>query len=345
MSETEVAARGPSFDPLRGKQPPGGEPAVSLVIPAHNAEGTVGVCLESVVDLLVDGRLEEIILIDDGSTDDTAKLARGYPVCCLTTGGCGPAAARNAGWRAARGSIIWFIDSDCVAEPDALPLLLEHLKDPGVVAAGGSYGNMRPDSLLACLIHEEIIERHLAMSTEVDYFATFNVIVRRHALDSAGGFNERFLGAEDTELAYRLRASGGRFRFDIRSRVKHFHTTALGHYLRAQRRHSFWRMWLYLKHANRVRGDSYSGPVDHLQPPLALLLAASTPLSLHPAIRPVVALLAAALFLAQLPMTFRLVRRTRRAKYLWFIPFGMSRAFWRAWGALGGILSVLLKRN
>ncbi len=318
---------------------------VSLVIPGRNAGRTIRSCLESVVSLREAGLLEEILFVDDGSTDDTAEQVRGFPVQCLETGGRGAGPARNAGWRAARGSIIWFIDSDCVAEPDALPLLLEHFEDPGVVAAGGSYGNMRPDSLLACLIHEEIVERHLAMPAEVDYFATFNVAIRRDAMEGVGGFDESLVWTEDTDLAYRLRESGGRLRFDARSRVKHFHPTHLGRYFRSQRQHGFWRILLYLKHMDRARGDSYSSLIDHLQPPLALVLAALTPLSLHPAIRSVAVLFASALVLAQLPMTFRLVRRTRHARYLSFIPFGMLRAFWRAWGALGGSLSVLLRRN
>ena len=318
---------------------------VTLVIPGRNAGHTLRPCLESVVGLLETGAIEEIIFVDDGSTDDTAEQVADFPVRLLRTGGLGPAAARNAGWRAAASPLIWFIDSDCVAAPDALAILLEHLDDPGIVAVGGSYGNMRPDSMLACLIHEEIVERHLAMPAEVDFLATFNVVFRRQVLERTGGFDERFVRAQDAELAYRLLEAGGRLGFDARSRVKHFHATRLFRYLKAQRHQGFWRMWLYFTHPRRAQGDSYSGFLDHVQPPLAMLLLATTPLLLHRLSAPVVLAVAAALFLAQLPMTHRLVRRTCQARYLLFVPFASLRAVWRGIGAVQGVLSVLYRRG
>ena len=316
---------------------------VSLVIPGRNVEHTVGPCLQSVAGLVEAGVLDEIVFVNDGSTDDTAERIRDFPVRCLNLDGLGPGAARNAGWQAARGSIVWFIDADCVAEPDALPLLLEHLEDPDVVAVGGSYGNMRPDSTVACLIHEEIVERHLAMPAEVDFLATFNVVFRRQALEVVSGFDERFLRAQDAELAYRLRQRGGRLRFEVRSRVKHFHETRLFPYLKAQRQQGFWRMWLYFTHPRRARGDSYSSLFDHVQPPLAILVVALSPLLFHPLGAMLELALASALILIQLPMTAKLIRRTVQARYLWFIPFASLRAVWRGWGAVEGILSLLYR--
>ena len=94
--------------------------AVSLVVPGRNAAATLRPCLESVVPLQESGELREILFVDDGSTDDTAELVRRYPVRSIASPGRGPGAARNLGWRAASSPWVWFIDSDCVAEPDAL---------------------------------------------------------------------------------------------------------------------------------------------------------------------------------------------------------------------------------
>ena len=317
---------------------------VTLVIPGRNAGRTIRPCLESVVRLRESGLLADILFVDDGSTDDTVEQVRELSVRCLKSDGQGPGAARNTGWRATDSSIIWFIDSDCVAEPEALELLLKHFDHPGVVAVGGSYGNMRPDSLVACLIHEEIVERHLAMPAEVDFLASFNVAFRREALEQVGGFDERFLRAQDAELAYRLRETGGRLRFDVRSRVKHFHAQQLFPYLKAQRLQGYWRMWLYFSHPSRAQGDSYSGLLDHAQPPLAMLIVALLPLLFHPLAAIVELALVAALLLMQLPMATRLARRTGQARYLWFIPFAALRAVWRGLGATQGTLSVLYRR-
>ncbi len=126
---------------------------VSLVIPGRNAASTIAICLESVVPLLGSAGLKEIIFVDDGSTDNTAEIVAQYPVRCIAGKGKGPGSARNLGWQAAKTPLVWFIDSDCAAEKDALSILLAHLDDPEIAGVGGSYGNMRLDSLLACLIH------------------------------------------------------------------------------------------------------------------------------------------------------------------------------------------------
>ena len=149
---------------------------VSLVIPGRDCARTVRQCLEAVVPLLEGSPLDEIIFVDDGSKDNTAAIVAESPVTCLAGAGTGAGAARNIGWRAAKHPLIWFVDSDCVAEPEALTRLLPHLEDPHVGGVGGSYGIMTAESLLACLIHEEIVERHLRMPKRVNFLATFNVL-------------------------------------------------------------------------------------------------------------------------------------------------------------------------
>src|SRR5687767_9420148 len=195
---------------------------ISLVIPGRNCERTIRACLDAVVPLLADGTLREILFVDDGSTDATSQIVGEYPATIVPGQGGGAGAARNLGWRAARGEWVWFIDSDCVAEPGALAILCEHANDPSVAGIGGSYANNVPESLIASLIHEEIVARHERMPAEVNFLATFNVLYRRAALEAVGGFDEhRYNGpgiaaAEDAELAFRLVEAGYRLRFDAR---------------------------------------------------------------------------------------------------------------------------------
>jgi glycosyltransferase involved in cell wall biosynthesis len=288
-----------------------------------------------------DGRLREIIFVDDGSTDDTARIVAEFPVTCLAGQGHGAGAARNIGWRAAKHPLIWFVDSDCVTEPNALNLLLRHLDDPHVGGVGGSYGIMTGHSLLACLIHEEIIQRHLAMPQRVNFLATYNVIYRRSILEEIGGFDERFLKGQDAELAWRILEAGHELAFEVKSRVKHFHPVSWRAYLRTQGQQGYWRVWLHLTHKGHAAGDSYSSIVDHVQPPLAMLALACLPLFLFEPVRWIPPLPLFMLIAAQAPITWRLVLRKRQARYACFAIMSFVRAIWRGIGMTAGVLAVL----
>ncbi|MEM9290218.1 MAG: glycosyltransferase [Acidobacteriota bacterium] len=357
----------------RAGLPEGSAPTVTLVIPGYNAEATLRPCLEAVLPLVEPGLLERILFVDDGSTDQTPEILAEYgfqepdsvlPLVRLATSGLGPGGARNVGWRAATTEWVWFIDSDCVAEEGALERLLTEIED-GVVGVGGSYGNMLPESLVASLIHEEIVARHRRMPREVDFLATFNVLYRREALAQIEGFDERLQRAQDAELAYRLRSAGGRLRFVTDSRVGHFHARHLRRYLRAQRWQGYWRMALYAAHPQKLGGDHYSGFVDHVQPPLAaaavgsgvgagllsllrhFVLGEETPswlfqLETLGALATAAALLLLAL--AQIPMTWNLLRHTGETRMLAFAPMSFLRAFARARGLVEGVLAAATGR-
>ncbi len=326
---------------------------VSLVIPGRNCEQTVRQCLSAVAPLMDQSRLREILFVDDGSTDRTAEIVAEFPVTRIPGTGQGPGAARNLGWRAAQHPYIWFVDADCVAEPNALDRLLAQMGDPRVGGVSGSYGIMNPGSRLALLIHEEIVTRHRAMSSDVNFLATFNVVYRRDVLEEVGGFNERFLKGQDAELSFRVSTAGYALRFALDSRVKHFHETSWAAYLRTQRQQGFWRVPLHLTHRGHATGDSYSGFVDHIQPPLAMAILLSTPLLLlfgrSGKLVSLVALvplaLTALLALAQVPMTARILGRLRRPEYILFAVLGFVRAFWRGVGMTLGLLACTFARS
>jgi glycosyltransferase involved in cell wall biosynthesis len=312
---------------------------ISLVIPGKNVERTIGPCLDAVCPLLDSGELSEILFVDDASNDGSASVARRYPVRLVSGTGAGPGAARNRGWREAQSPWIWFVDADCVAEPDALRILAESMAYPGISGIGGSYGNAVPGSLLACMIHEEIVERHLSMPREVDYLATFNVLYRREMLEQIDGFDEYFKTAQDAELAYRIAQKGGRLLFDIRSRVKHFHPTHLWPYLRVQARHGYYRVWMYVRHSSRIMGDAYSSMVDHVQPLLAMVVLILLPLVFVSGVRwwPLIPILLLAF--AQIPMTQKLIRRVG-LRYGLFAALSFARSFARGIGMIWGVLRL-----
>jgi glycosyltransferase involved in cell wall biosynthesis len=319
---------------------------VTLVIPARDAGKTIGGCLDAAIAVRnrEGSRLARIVVVDDGSRDDTPAQVTSRGVELLASGGRGAGAARNAGIAACATELIWFVDSDCVASPDALERLLPHLVDPAVGGVGGTYGIAPDASLLERLIHEEIMVRHARMDADVDFLATFNVLYRRERLMSIGGFDERYLKGQDAELAFRLLEAGHRLRFERGSVVRHHHADRLSRYLRVQRQQGYWRVALHLEHRGHARGDSYSGLVDHAQP----FIAAALPVALACLPLPwgwtVPAGLLAALVLLQLPMAIAMMRRAGIAM-LAFVALGAVRACWRAAGLAAGVVDRALGRG
>jgi hypothetical protein len=179
------------------------------------------------------------------------------------------------------------------------------------------------------------------MPRHVDYLATFNVLYRRTVLEALNGFDERLMTGEDTDLSWRVLAMGYQLGFEMASRVRHHHPTRWRPYLRTQGRHGYSRVLLYRTHRRRAKGDSYSGLVDHVQPPLAMLALASLPLLAFGPTRWGPAIPFGLLALAQIPMTARLVRRTGQARYLLFAVMSFLRTFWRGVGMTIGVLDTL----
>jgi len=156
-----------------------------------------------------------------------------------------------------------------------------------------------------------------------------------------GGFDVRFLKGQDAELSFRVMDAGYELRFNHASRVGHYHETNLRKYLKVQRQQGYWRVRLHLTHKGHAVGDSYSSWVDHVQPPLAMLTLATAPLSFVRGMAWVPGVALGGLVLATVPMTWRLLVRLRRPKYVVYGWMSMVRAFWRGFGLGCGTLAYL----
>lgn len=109
---------------------------LSVVVPVHNA----GPFLKKAVDSLLSERLPglEVVVVDDGSTDDAIAAVERLPVVVVRQGNKGEAAARNAGVRRASSPFVTFLDADDILVPGALASRLRHLEAcPGEIAVGG----------------------------------------------------------------------------------------------------------------------------------------------------------------------------------------------------------------
>ncbi|MFH8723897.1 glycosyltransferase family 2 protein [Streptomyces termitum] len=179
---------------------------VSVVIPAHNSARTLDACLRSV--LAQTHPLHEVIVVDDGSTDATAEIARRHP-CTLIGDGVnrGVSAARNAGIAAATGEVLFFLDSDEALTPDSVANALEILRaDP---ACGCVHGVIAPEPLYDDgpvewykTLHAHWWRARGAGVVETAFFA--QAAVPREVFQRLGGFDETLRDSEDLEFSDRL---------------------------------------------------------------------------------------------------------------------------------------------
>lgn len=320
-------------------------PTVTVVVPAYNASRTIAACIEGTLSQVYPKI--EVIIVDDGSTDDTAAIVQRYPVKYVYQDNSGPAAARNTGWKLAQGEIVCFTDSDCVPEPAWVSSLVDMLCKEDVGGAGGSYSIRNSHNLLATCVHEEIVQRHLRMPRQVDYLGGFNVCYKRTVLEAVGGFDEGYCTAssEDCDISYRVTKLEYKLLFDVKARVVHLYPTNLFHYLRRQAQHGYWTMKLYRAHPDMAGGDAYARLIDHVKPPLFLLTLGLIPFMFFRPARYVLLGLFAIDLAVQLPMALAVVRRTKAVKHLILIPITFLRGFARAIGMLTGIVRFWLSDN
>ncbi len=200
-------------------------PFVSVVVPARNAEATIGECLDSLTRLDYDGDRREIVVVDNDSTDRTAEIARGYPVRCLFESERGVSAARNRGIEAARGEIVAFTDADCVVTKRWLRALVREFDSPDVWGAAGEIVAYPPRTPA-----ERYLARYKgrwqepALEARRPFAVTSNAAFRRETFDRLGLFDTRLVKAQDKDFGWRFFAAGDlRLAYSCDALVMHHH--------------------------------------------------------------------------------------------------------------------------
>jgi len=181
--------------------------SISVVIPVHNGMEHLRHCLES----LRASELQptELIVVDDGSTDDSASIAAGFGAKVLSTDGkSGPSRARNLGAQAAQGDILLFLDADVCVHADTISkIVLEFLRHPDVDAVMGSYD--KKPSAPSYLSQFRNLMHHFVHQNSKRNATTFWAgcgAMRRLVFLEFGGFDEKYVSPsiEDIELGSRM---------------------------------------------------------------------------------------------------------------------------------------------
>ena len=230
-------------------------PRVSVVVCSYNGAATLAECLESL------GRLRypdyEVILVDDGSSDDTPAIAARFPaVRTIRQENRGLSEARNVGLRAATGAIVAYTDSDCYADPDWLTHLVHQLEATGADAAGGP--NLSPDDgwLAACVGACPGQPTHVLESDQVaEHIPGCNMAYRRGPLEQIGGFDPQFVRAgDDVDVCWRLQQAGRWITFAPAAFVWHHRRQTPKAYLRQQAGYGEAEALLRFKHPEKFNG-------------------------------------------------------------------------------------------
>jgi glycosyltransferase involved in cell wall biosynthesis len=179
---------------------------VSVVVPAYNVGKTIEACLDSLLSQTLPHQDYEVLVVDNGSTDDTAERIKKYPVKYLHVPDCTVYAARNTAVSGAAGEVIAFIDSDCVADTQWLEAGLMSLKQYDVVA--GCVEPLPSTRKWLYAYDKYILRNPLIMMDDCVNIAALNAFVRKETFDTVGGFRDDINTASDSIFSMETRQMG-----------------------------------------------------------------------------------------------------------------------------------------
>jgi poly-beta-1,6-N-acetyl-D-glucosamine synthase len=216
-------------EPEEAQEPPGGWPGVTMLIPAYNEEKVIGVCVAAA--LAVDYPELEVVVLDDGSADETERVAleaaAGDPRLRVLRDPVnrGKAEQLNHGFRVAAHELVVVTDADTHIHPDALKLLAARICRTPILAAvaGAPHVTNRGRLILALQILEAsaiigLIRRTQALTGRVGVVAGVLGIFRRERVLAVGGFDSR-MATEDIDLTWRLLLAGWQTSYEPRALV------------------------------------------------------------------------------------------------------------------------------
>ncbi|NPA90603.1 MAG: exopolysaccharide biosynthesis polyprenyl glycosylphosphotransferase [Chloroflexi bacterium] len=285
----------------------------SVIIPAYNAEDTLEETLKALNRQTVPRDRYEIIVVDDGSTDNTARIAAQYADKVLEQPNQGPAAARNAGVAVASGDIVLFTDADCAPIPEWIERMTAPFEDPDVVGTKGAYLT-RQKAPMARFVQQEYEDRYDRMKRfkYIDFIDTYSAAYRRDVFLSNGGFDTVFpvASVEDQEFSFRLAQKGYKMLFVPEARVYHHHNERLWDYIRRKFSIGYYKALLTRWLPERLFHDTHTPPVLKVQILLiGLLILSLIPAILFPWARWIPAALLGLFYLSSLPFLAKIARR------------------------------------
>lgn len=242
--------------------------SVSVVVPVYQGAATLGECLDAVLRALPPGA--DLIVVDDGSTDDSGSIAaaRGARVLRHATNR-GTSAARNTGWRASTGDIVCYVDADVILYADALTRLVAWLDaDPELYGVNGVLSIDRMDDLPSDFANLSIHFQHRCHGARVASAFTSVCALRRTTLEQMGGWEERWSSRYADDVVTRFHLPAGALGVDFDAQGRHAKRVPLAGLFKHRARIGFFFVQSALAHRTEVRSR-----------PTSTVLAARYPLN------------------------------------------------------------------
>jgi glycosyltransferase involved in cell wall biosynthesis len=180
--------------------------SIAVIIPVYNGEKFIAAAIDSVLAQTI--AVNEIIVIDDGSSDNSAVIVKSYSqVQYLYQKNSGVSAARNHGIKVANSKFIAFLDQDDLFLPQKMAVSLQQFKlDPQLQVVRGGYQN-----IFAATLFQQEQARFKTLSVSSN-FLLGSALFKRNLLIKVGGFDQTLAAAEDIDLWLRLETMGARIK-------------------------------------------------------------------------------------------------------------------------------------
>ena len=241
---------------LSEKKDKGNFPFVSIIIPVFNSEKIIRRCLESLLRQTYPTEKYEIIIVDNGSYDNSVKIIKEFPIkLFFEKRAHNSYMARNCGLRHAKGEIIAFIDADCIARKDWLQNLIEPFKDVNVGVVAGEVLNYKPMNLIqGFYAFSDFLRQETKVQKKVPAIGTANVAFRKVIFNIVGQFDENFRWGGDNDFGVRIqKETNYLIRFAKRAKVYHFHRISLKELIRHAYTYGLGKGRFLIKYSNNKR--------------------------------------------------------------------------------------------
>lgn len=234
---------------------------LSVIIPNHNGSAFVETCLKALFS--AGPRFFEVIVVDDGSTDNSVEIISKFPCRLIRLEKQGGASkARNTGAKNSLGNALFFIDVDCVVQDDTILHAINAYDNNRNLVIGGSYTPIAFDDTFFSTFQSICINYSELRTIEPDYIAGHAMVMGREIFDRSNGFPEDFAPLiEDVEFSHRLKRSGQQLIMDRAILVRHIFNYDLGKSLRNAFTKS--KYWVAYSMSNRdLMTDSGTASVE-----------------------------------------------------------------------------------